>query len=185
MWWLRVGFVLSIALLSLFLVRSNKAGRILTLLVALALVAYLSLIIVGGVNQWRKETQPAPPEQMTRLFIEEMNPDLHRKIGKIHEEIVLAEAKIGQLRALRKTFPRQSELIMQQIHQWQALKDRLLEVSSHIESKVETAYVSYRINEIQGRKSFDVLSEELLTEANRVLENAETTKTVIEEQTDR
>ena len=52
----------------------------------------------------------------------------------------------------------------------------------NIYSKVEGAYVAYRIDEIQGRKQFGELSKNLLTEANAVLANAEITKTTIEEE---
>ena len=118
---------------------------------------------------------------MVDAFIEEMNPALSQKMEKIQAEITLADTKIQKLRDLKYAFPNQAQFVEQQIYHWQTLKDQLSQVLNDINQKVETAYVAYRVNEIQGKQKWSVLSTELLTEANTVLENAETTKSVIEE----
>ncbi len=46
--------------------------------------------------------------------------------------------------------------------------------------KVEAAYVAYKIDEIQGRKKFSMISKELLKEGQTVLANAEIVKSTIE-----
>ncbi len=115
-------------------------------------------------------------------FLTEMNPELHQKFDKITAEIVRADEKIQQLHELNKFFPKQSDIINKALRQWQGLRQNLYATLKNIYSKVEGAYVAYRIDEIQGRKQFGELSKNLLTEANAVLANAEITKTTIEEE---
>ena len=124
-----------------------------------------------------KETQ-----QAVMSFLEDMNPQLHRKFLKINHEIVRIDDKIQQLIVLKQDFPNHTLVVEQTLNQWQTLKQQLNHVSQDIYQQVEKAYISYRIDEIQGRKKFSVLSQELLKEANTALENAEVTKSTIEEQ---
>jgi len=64
------------------------------------------------------------------------------------------------------------------------LKNQLSQVSNDIGLRVEQAYVAYKIDEIQGRKKFTLISKTLLNEANAILANAESTKSTIEAQLD-
>ena len=92
--------------------------------------------------------------------------------------------KIQQLVELKEIFPNHAPVVDKTLNQWQMLKKQLSDVSQNIYQKIEQAYVTYRIDEIQGRDKFSVLSQELLKEANTVLANAESTKSVIEENLD-
>ena len=185
---IRLGFIIILIALAIFLVYSKKRGAILIAIAGLLLVTYITLIVVGGINQWEKENQTPSqppktqtPQQMVDSFIKEMNPVLSQKVEKIQAEITLADDKIQKLRDLKYAFPNQAQLVDQRIHQWQTLKEQLSQVLNNINQKVETAYVAYRVNEIQGKQNWRTLSTDLLNEANTVLENAETTKSVIEE----
>jgi hypothetical protein len=185
---IRLGFILILIALAIFLVRSKKRWAILITIGGLLLITYITLIMISGMNQWEKENQTPSqtlktqtPQQMVDSFIEDMNPALSQKMEKIQAEITLADSKIQKLRDLKYAFPNQAQLVDQQIYQWKTLKDQLSQVLNNINQKVETAYVAYRVNEIQGKQKWSVLSTELLTEANIVLKNAETTKSVIEE----
>jgi hypothetical protein len=120
-------------------------------------------------------------KSMVVSFLNEMNPELNKKIVEIKEEIARIDNNIQQLRDLKTEFPNQV-LIDKKLSQWQVLGIQLSQVYDDIYQQVETAYVAYRIDEIQGRKKFGVLSEELLKKANAALANAETTKSTIEEQ---
>jgi glucan phosphoethanolaminetransferase (alkaline phosphatase superfamily) len=182
--WIRLGLFLLLALLVIVLVRSKKTGAIVTAIGLVIVAIYLSIIIVGGMNQWQKEKQTIPTENVVTSFIQEINPELNQKITEIQAEITWTDKKIQQLFELKKNFPNQATIINQKIHQWQTLKDQLSQVSTNIHQKVETAYVNYRIDEIQGKKNFSVLSATLLQEANTVLVNAEATKSILEEQID-
>jgi len=180
--WIRLGFILLLALVVIVLLRSKKVWTLITAIGIVIVAIYLSMIVIGGMNQWQKENQTTPPEKMVISFIQEINPELNQKIKAIQTEITRTAQKIQQLFELKKTFPNQATIINQKIHQWQTLKDQLSQVLTHINQKVETAYVNYRIDEIQGKKNFSILSAKLLNEANAILMNAETTKSILEEQ---
>jgi hypothetical protein len=185
---IRLGLLLILIALAIFFVYSKRRWAILITTAGLLVITYIILIVIGGMNQWDKENKTPSqsltsqtPQQMVDAFIEEMNPALSQKMEKIEAEITLADGKIQKLRDLKNAFPNQAQIVEQRIHQWQTLKDQLSQVLNDINQKVETAYVAYRVNEIQGKQKWSVLSTELLNEANTVLENAETTKSVIEE----
>ena len=115
-------------------------------------------------------------------FLKELNPELHRTLFKMNEEMALADRKIQQLQELKGLFPDQRHKIDKSIRQWQGLSKDLTSTWERLYDKVEAAYVAYKIDEIQGRKKFSAISQELLKEGNAVLANAETTKSLIEEQ---
>jgi hypothetical protein len=140
--------------------------------------------VAGGIYHWQKESEIVPPEQVVLSFMQDMNPELNQKMTEIAEEIALADNKIQQLHDLKKAFPNQAQMIDQKINQWQALRAQLNQVSNDIDQRVEKAYVAYKIDEIQGRKKFSLISQELLNEASTVLANAEATKSTIEAQLD-
>jgi len=114
-------------------------------------------------------------------FLEEMNPLLNKKVIEIGDELARIDTNIQKLTELQQKFP-ENALIEKTLNQWQTLRNELSQVSQDIYQQVEIAYVAYKIDEIQGLKKFDVLSKELLKEANAALVNAETTKSTIEEQ---
>jgi len=150
----------------------------------LIVATYIILIIGGGIHQWQKENKTIPPQQVVSSFIQDIHPELSQKMTEIGEEIALCHNKIQQLHDLKKAFPNQAQMIDQKINQWQTLKNQLSQVSNDIEQRVEKAYVAYKIDEIQGRKKFTLISQTLLNQANTVLANADTTKSTIEAQLD-
>jgi hypothetical protein len=97
-------------------------------------------------------------------------------------EIVRADKKIQQLHELNQIFPTQGDLIHKALVEWQGLRDNLSVTLTNIYEKVEATYVAYKIDEIQGKQKFSVISTELIKEANAVLANAEITKSTLEEQ---
>ena len=148
---------------------------------------YAILIVIGGTHSWHNEKNAESIisyEDVVMSFIKDMNPELVQKMKEIKTEIALAKNKIQQLQALKKSFPNQAEMIVQKINHWQTLETQLTQVSDNIDQQVEKAYVAYKIDEIQGKHKFTVISDKLLKEANAVLANAETTKSIIEEQID-
>ena len=136
----------------------------------------------AGIVYYISIHETIPPAQQVKYFIQTMNPELNTKIQRLNEELTLANNKIKQLEDLKKAFPRQTQMIEQKISLWQTLREQLTKVSIEIDQKVEKAYVLYKINEIQGKKKFTVISENLIKEANAALDNAEVTKSTIEKQ---
>ncbi|MDM8568401.1 hypothetical protein QUF50_02580 [Thiotrichales bacterium HSG1] len=112
-------------------------------------------------------------------FLLEINPTLYRTMLEIKAEIVLVDTKINQLYELKGMFPGQRKMLDKSLKQWQNLRKDLHFTSTNTSNQVEAAYVAYKIDEIQGRKKFSIISETLLKEANQVLDNAETTKSLI------
>jgi len=140
------------------------------------LFSLIFLVIIGcndteeGINAERQVT----------AFIIDMNPELYKTMSKMKAEIALADKKIPQLYELKGLYPNQRDMIDESLQQWQGLRKTLNFTLKNIYAKVERAYVAYKIDEIQGKKKFSVISQTLLEEANAVLETAETTKSTIE-----
>ncbi|RKZ91088.1 MAG: hypothetical protein DRR19_08155 [Candidatus Parabeggiatoa sp. nov. 1] len=144
----------------------------------LLLLLLISLVPIGC-----NETEEVVDAQSkVYAFLNDMNPEFHRTMLKMSKEIALADKKIQQLYELKGMYPNQREMINQSLKQWQGLRKDLNSTWNRLYEKVEGAYVAYKIDEIQGRKKFSAISQKLLNEANAVLANAETTKSLIEEQ---
>jgi hypothetical protein len=137
---------------------------------------------VAGIVYYISLNEAVPPSQQVQSFIETMNPELDQKIQRLNEELEIANNKIKQLEDLKKAFINQAKMINQKISLWQNLREQLIQVSNEIDQKVEKAYVLYKINEIQGKKKFTVISLNLIKDANAALDNAEVTKSTIEKQ---
>jgi hypothetical protein len=170
--------------LSLLKDRMNDVGA--TIIKGGVIVGITAVIIVvaAALFEWHsdKENEASPSESKVISFLQEMNPELGKKVVNIKKEIILADKKIQQLQNLKKEFPNQSLMINQKVNQWQTLQSQLQQVLDNIHQKAEKAYVTYKIAEIQGREKFSLISTELLKEANLALANAESTKTTIEAQ---
>jgi hypothetical protein len=119
-------------------------------------------------------------EKQVNAFIIEMNPELYQTMSKMKAEIALADKKIPQLYELKGLYPNQRDMIDKSLKQWQGLRKTLNFTLKNIYAKIEHAYVAYKIDEIQGKRKFSVISQSLLKEANAVLETAEITKSTIE-----
>jgi uncharacterized coiled-coil DUF342 family protein len=144
----------------------------------LLLLLLISLVPIGC-----NETEEIVDAQSkVYAFLNDMNPELHRTMLKMEEEVALADKKIQQLYELKGMYPNQREMINQSLKQWQGLRKDLNSTWNRLYNKMEGVYVAYKIDEIQGRKKFTAISQKLLDEANAVLANAETTKSLIEEQ---
>jgi len=174
--------IILIIMIAVVLTRRYKIWTIITVMGGLIIAAYIILIIGGGIYHWQKENETIPPQQVVTSFIQDLHPELSKKMTEIVEEIAFTNNKIQQLHDLKKAFPNQAQMIDQKINQWQNLKNQLSQVSNDIELRVEKAYVAYKIDEIQGRKKFTLISQTLLNEANAVLANADSTKSTIEAQ---
>ena len=145
---------------------------------ALLLLLIINFVVVGC----NEPEEIVDAQTQVYSFLKEMNPELHRTLFKMNEEMVLADRKIQQLQELKGMFPDQRHKINKSIRQWQGLSKELTSTWHRLYDKVEAAYVAYKIDEIQGRKKFSAISQELLKEGNAVLAEAETTKSLIEEQ---
>lgn len=152
-------------------------------------------VVLGGIskcNDWSAkctaESQREMAEKQARearsnvmLFLKDMNPELHKKVTKVFQEIALTDGKIQKLRDLKEKHPNH-EIIDETLEQWQNLRKQLNQVSRNLYHKIEGAYIAYEIDKIQGRNNLHLISTELLKEANAALVSAEATKSIIEEQ---
>jgi len=125
-----------------------------------------------------EEDADAPSK--VELFLLEINPELYRATLKMKKELDWVDKQIQQLYHLQDYFPDQRQTIKPKIRRWQKLRRNLNSTLNKIKTQAERAYVAYKLDEILGRKKFDVISKELLKEAQTVLANAETTKSLIE-----
>ena len=120
-------------------------------------------------------------ELAVNAFLEEMSPELARKIDKIKAEISLTEEKIAKLSELKLKHPNYAETIESSRRKWQVLQNKLEYSLKEIKDVVESTYVMYQLDKIQGGNQFDKISDTLLISANSVLTSASTEKNAIEQ----
>ena len=146
-------------------------------LVKFTLAIFVSLLVAGCYDSYMEREG----EIAVNAFLEEMSPELARKIVNIEEEISLTEEKINQLSELKIKHPKYAGKIETSRRQWEVLQDKLKHSLKEIREVVESAYVTYELDKIQGGNQFNKISAELLSAADSVLASAGTTKDAIEE----
>ncbi len=114
-------------------------------------------------------------------FLAEMSPELARKIDKIKKEISLTEEKINKLSELKLKHPNYAGKIESSRRQWEVLQNKLQLSLKEIREVVESTYITYELNKIQGGNQFQKISEQLLSSADSVLSSAGLTKNAIEQ----
>ncbi len=144
----------------------------------------LSLIIIIIMVACQESKMKREGQIAVNAFIEEMNPELAKKMRKIEEEIILSNQKIKQLSELKLKHPNHVGKIEISLQKWALLQNKLVYALKEIRDIVESAYVAYELDRIQGGKEFNKMSNKLLSSANTVLHSANTTKTVIEQTID-
>jgi len=120
-------------------------------------------------------------QQAVNAFLNEMSPELARKISKIRKEIYLTKEKIDALTELKRQHPKYAGKVETARRQWKILQNKLIQSLKDIRDVVEGSYVTYKINKIQGGNQFNKISGELLSSADSVLASAGTTKEAIEQ----
>ncbi|MFK5969772.1 MAG: hypothetical protein QM487_06585 [Candidatus Marithrix sp.] len=120
-------------------------------------------------------------QQAVNAFLEEMSPELARKINEIEAEITLTEEKINKLSELKLKHPNYAGKIESSRRQWEVLQNKLQQSLKEIEDVVESTYVTYELDRIQGGNQFNRISGKLLSSADLVLASAGTTKKAIEQ----
>jgi hypothetical protein len=146
-------------------------------LIKFTMTLFVILPLVGCYESYmEKEGQNA-----VNSFLEEMSPELARKIAHIEQEITLTEEKINQLSKLKLKHPNYAGKIETSRRQWIVLQDKLKLSLKEIRDVVESSYVTYELDKIQGGNQFNKISDELLSSADSVLAAASTTKNAIEQ----
>ena len=149
-------------------------------------IAILLIVLVfvdyekNGVKSFYSSVVLNTKESKVLDFIQDMNPELTRKINNIQKEILISHKKINELYELRELHPNQKEIIDKALMQWNKLNENLTSTYQTIYSRVEETYVIFKINEIEGHESFKNESKRLLEQANEALENAKIVKSQIE-----
>jgi WD40 repeat protein len=141
-------------------------------------IAILALLIVMVFQGCRLETEQ---ELAINAFLQEMNPELAKKITNIEEEISITQDKIEKLSELKQKHPKYADKIEVSRQKWEQLQQQLKDTLKKISAVVESSYVAYELDKIQGGTQFNNISEKLLTTANSVLTSAHTTKEAIDE----
>ena len=178
-------FVMGVAYLVSLLLKNMFTAIIsvgIMIIVGITMIADGSFIVLDWYKEYKVAHQEEEAKSLAMSFLNDMNPDLEKKVTKIDKEIALIDNKVQELQELQKAVQDRHFVIDKKIAQWQALREKLKQVSQDILRQAEAAYVIYKIDEIEGRKKLSILSKELLKEADLALENAKLTKSVIEEQ---
>jgi site-specific DNA-adenine methylase len=139
----------------------------------------LFILIPIGCNE---PEQTVDAQSQVDVFLIDINPQLYQAMSKMRDELTLVDHKIQKLYDLKDRFPNQRDMVNKALKQWQGLRKNLDSTLKRIHHQAERAYVAYELDEIQGKQKFNAISQELLKEANAVLANAETTKSLIEEE---
>jgi len=125
-------------------------------------------------QQIQQERYEASQEAM--FFVSGIVPELIERLEEIQEEISNANTNISKLRNLAYKFPKQVDIINISIDKWEKLSGSLNRSYSTIQNSIDRAFVLYKVNEIQGRQSFEKKKKELLKNANDTLALATTVK---------
>ena len=120
-------------------------------------------------------------QQAVNIFLEEMSPELARKIEEIEAEITHTEEKINKLSELKLKHPNYTGKIESSRRQWEVLQGKLRQSLQEIKDVVENTYVTYELDRIQGGNQFNKISGKLLSSADSVLASAGITKEAIEQ----
>ena len=110
-----------------------------------------------------------------------MSPELARKIKQIKTEIALTEDKIQKLSELKLKHPNYADTIENSRRKWQVLQNKLKHSLKEIQEVVESTYVMYELNKIEGGNQFNKISDTLLSSADSVLMSASASKNAIEQ----
>ncbi|RKZ37358.1 MAG: hypothetical protein DRQ49_16345 [Gammaproteobacteria bacterium] len=138
-------------------------------------IAFFIIFMVTACNE-EKEGQ-----QAVQAFLTEMSPELARKIEQIKKEISITEEKIETLSELKRKHPNYAGKIETSRRQWKVLQDKLKLSLKEIGDVVESTYVAYELDRIQGGNQFNKIAGELLASADSVLASAGMTKDAIEQ----
>jgi len=114
-------------------------------------------------------------------FLKEISPSLLKRVNKIENEIIFAGKTISNLSELKKQFPTQNSYIHESYDKWYKIKKDLCASYNNIASQLERAYISYKINDLQGKNTFEAIQEDLLKSADNALNSANILKKTIEE----
>ncbi len=137
--------------------------------------------IIFTVTACYEEKMKQEGQLAVNAFLAEMSPELARKIDKIKEEIILTEEKINKLSELKFKHPKYAGKIETSRRQWKVLQDKLILSLKEIREVVESTYVTYELDKIQGGNQFNKISDQLLSSADSVLASAGITKNAIEQ----
>jgi len=141
----------------------------------------IAFFIIFTVTACEEAKMKQEGQLAVNAFLAEMSPELVRKIDKIKEEISLTEEKINKLSELKLKHPNYAGRIENSRRQWKVLQDKLKRSLKEIRKVVESTYVTYELNKIQGGNQFNKISDKLLSSADSVLASAGLTKTAIEQ----
>lgn len=141
-------------------------------------IALFVILPVVGCYEFYMEREG---EKAVNSFLEEMSPELAKKITNIEQEISLTEEKINKLSQLKLKHPNYANKIETSRRQWKVLRTQLIQSLKKIRDVVESAYVTYELDQIQGGNQFQRISAQLLTDADSVLSSASVTKDSIEQ----
>jgi len=135
-------------------------------------------------TSWEHKTESKREQQAYNeviLFSKKKVGDLHSKIKEIEQGIEEAESSKAKLEDLKKRFPARAAKIDLAIGQWQQVSADLSRVHSDIVEQLKDAYVQYKIDEVQGRKSFERIRAPLMDRANQALASAQSLRRAIDE----
>ncbi|EDN69616.1 WD-40 repeat protein [Beggiatoa sp. PS] len=141
----------------------------------------ITLIVLLIVMTFQGCSMETEGELAVNTFLQEMNPELAKKIVNIEEEISLTHEKMQKLSELKLKHPKYADKIETSRQKWEQLQHQLKDTLKKIRTIVESSYVAYELDQIQGGNQFNNISEKLLTSANSVLTSAHTTKEAIDD----
>jgi len=144
-------------------------------------IALAVILPVAGCYEFYMEREG---EMAVNSFLAEMSPELAKKIANIEKEISLTEEKINKLSKLKLKHPNYADKIETSRRQWKVLRNKLIRSLKEIREVVESSYVTYELDKIQGGNQFNKISAQLLTSADSVLNTASITKNAIEQALD-
>jgi hypothetical protein len=151
------------------------------MILGFSLLAVVGLVGYEGLEVFKPKKEQGRKEAFE--FTEKMAPELHSKMVSITSQIGNAESRIEKLRELERKFPGQRHLTVKAKEKWEVLRATLVSTLTRIENKTQEAYVLYKVDELQGRQSFERIKDKLIESANHALSAAHELTSVMKEVT--
>lgn len=123
-------------------------------------------------------------QQELNSFLVTASPELLSMLTHIKNEIKTIKHDIMELNTLLKGFPNRSDLIKKRVNLLKDIMKHLIDSCQKIEGDILTAYVTYKIDEIGGKKSFDKTRERLYNQAKESINYANELKESLKELSD-
>ena len=112
------------------------------------------------------------PDEIFKFTFDNL-PELYDKFILFNNEILLVDGELARLNAIAKQYPGQTKIIDKEKKVWEKVRKGGFKTFEKIEKKLETIFVSFKVNRETGRKLMDDSGKDLISSAAQALKPME------------